>query len=237
MGFRTPPPLSEIAMMKNLFLGSGSNQSGSAPRSSRRQSPRSICPRGCSISSPIRELCSPTPSSPPERLCLNGSGEGAGGLWNRGISACAVCDGADLIFRNKPLVVIGGGDSAMEEMNFLTKYRSKVYIIHRCDTFRALKIMQQRVLSKPNIEVIWNSSVVETYRNENGKGVLGGLKVKNVVTGDVSDLKMYGLIFAIGHEPATKFLDGQHELDEYGYVVTMPGTTKTSVLLCEAVDL
>ncbi|KAH0883534.1 hypothetical protein HID58_059630 [Brassica napus] len=172
-----------------------------------------------------------------ERLSLIGSGEGAGGLWNRGISACAVCDGADLIFRNKPLVVIGGGDLAMEEMNFLTKYRSKVYIIHRCDTFRALKIMKQRVLSKPNIEVIWNSSVVETYRNENGKGVLGGLKVKNVVTGDVSDLKMSGLIFAIGHEPATKFLDGQHELDEYGYVVTKPGTTKTSVLLCEAVDL
>ncbi|CAG7904612.1 unnamed protein product [Brassica rapa] len=232
MGFRTPsPPLSEIAIMNNLLLGSGSNQSGSAPRSSRRQSPRPTCPRGCSSSSPIREA---TPSSPPELFV--GSGEGAGGFWSRGISACVVCDGAALIFRNKPLVVIGGVDSTMEEMKFLTKYRSKVYIIHRCDTFRALKIMQQRVLSKPKIEVIWNSSVVEAYRDENGKGVLGGLKVKNVVTGDVSDLKMSGLFFVIVHEPATKFLDGQHELDEYEYVVSKPGTTKTIVLLCEAVD-
>ncbi|KAH0920131.1 hypothetical protein HID58_027791 [Brassica napus] len=171
-----------------------------------------------------------------ERLRFVGSGEGAGGFWSRGISACVVCDGAALIFRNKPLVVIGGVDSTMEEMKFLTKYRSKVYIIHRCDTFRALKIMQQRVLSKPKIEVIWNSSVVEAYRDENGKGVLGGLKVKNVVTGDVSDLKMSGLFFVIVHEPATKFLDGQHELDEYEYVVSKPGTTKTIVLLCEAVD-
>ncbi|KAL0733256.1 hypothetical protein Bca4012_009466 [Brassica carinata] len=165
-----------------------------------------------------------------KRLSFAGSGEGAGGFWNRGISACAVCDGAAPIFRNKPLVVIGGGDSAMEEANFLTKYGSKVYIIHRRDTFRASKIMQQRALSNPKIEVIWNSSVVEAYGDENGKGVLGGLKVKNVVTGDVSDLKVSGLFFAIGHEPATKFLDGQLELDEDGYVVTKPGTTKTSVV-------
>ncbi|KAH0942176.1 hypothetical protein HID58_001813 [Brassica napus] len=161
-----------------------------------------------------------------KRLSFVGSGEGAGGFWNRGISACAVCDGAALIFKNKPLVVIGGGDSAME----------KVYIIHRCDTFRASKIMQQRALSKPKIELIWNS-VVEAYGDENGKGVLGGLKVKNViVSGDVSDLKISGLFFAIGHEPATKFLDGQLELDEDGYVVTKPGTTKTSVLLYEALS-
>ncbi|CAN6986287.1 unnamed protein product, partial [Brassica rapa subsp. trilocularis] len=160
-----------------------------------------------------------------KRLSFVGSGEGAGGFWNRGISSCAVCDGAALIFKNKPLVVIGGGDSAME----------KVYIIHRCDTFRASKIMQQRALSKPKIKLIWNS-VVEAYGDENGKGVLGGLKVKNViVSGDVSDLKISGLFFAIGHEPATKFLDGQLELDEDGYVVTKPGTTKTSVLLYEAI--
>ncbi|XP_006409309.2 thioredoxin reductase 2, partial [Eutrema salsugineum] len=165
-----------------------------------------------------------------KRLSFTGSGEGAGGFWNRGISACAVCDGAAPIFRNKPLVVIGGGDSAMEEANFLTKYGSKVYIIHRRDTFRASKIMQQRAFSNPKIEVIWNSSVVEAYGDENGKGVLGGLKVKNVVTGDVSDLKVSGLFFAIGHEPATKFLDGQLELDEDGYVLTKPGTTKTSVV-------
>ncbi|KAF3561425.1 hypothetical protein DY000_02011988 [Brassica cretica] len=164
-----------------------------------------------------------------KRLSFAGSGEGAGGFWNRGISACAVCDGAAPIFRDKPLVVIGGGDSAMEEANFLTKYGSKVYIIHRRDTFRASKIMQKRALSNPKIEVILNGSVVEAYGDENGKGVLGGLKVKNVVTGDVSNLKASGLFFAIGHEPATKFLDGQLELDEDGYVVTKPGTTKTSV--------
>ncbi|XP_034903627.1 thioredoxin reductase NTRB isoform X1 [Populus alba] len=146
-------------------------------------------------------------------------------FWNKGISACAVCDGAAPIFRDKALAVIGGGDSAMEEANFLTKYGSKVYIIHRRDTFRASKIMQSRALSNPKIEVIWNSAVEEAY----GERVLGGLKVKNVVTGEVSDLKVNGLFFAIGHEPATKFMDGQLELDSDGYVVTEPGTTKTSV--------
>ncbi|KAJ8567741.1 hypothetical protein K7X08_019949 [Anisodus acutangulus] len=156
---------------------------------------------------------------------LEFSGSGNDGFWNKGISACAVCDGAAPIFRNKPLAVIGGGDSAMEEANFLTKYGSKVYIIHRRDEFRASKIMQNRALSNPKIEVIWNSSIVEAY----GEKLLGGLKVKNVVTGEVSNLKVSGLFFAIGHEPATKFLDGQLELDSDGYVVTKPGTTLTSV--------
>lgn len=160
-----------------------------------------------------------------KRLNFPGSGDGLGGFWNRGISACAVCDGAAPIFREKPLAVIGGGDSAMEESTFLTKYGSKVYIIHRRDTFRASKIMQNRVISNPKIEVIWNSVVVEAY----GDRVLGGLKVKNLVTGEVSDLKVNGLFFAIGHEPATKFLGGQLELDSDGYVVTKPGTTQTSV--------
>ncbi|KAJ8764126.1 hypothetical protein K2173_005032 [Erythroxylum novogranatense] len=146
-------------------------------------------------------------------------------FWNRGISACAVCDGAAPIFRNKPLAVIGGGDSAMEEANFLTKYGSKVFIIHRRDTFRASKIMQNRALSNPKIEILWNSVVVEAH----GDRLLGGLKVKNVVTGHVSDLKVSGLFFAIGHEPATKFLDGQLELDSDGYIVTTPGTTQTNV--------
>ncbi|KAJ4842121.1 nineteen complex- protein [Turnera subulata] len=146
-------------------------------------------------------------------------------FWNRGISACAVCDGAAPIFRNKPLAVIGGGDSAMEEANFLTKFGSKVYIIHRRDVFRASKIMQSRALSNPKIEVIWDSVVEEAY----GERSLGGVKVKNVVTGEVSDLPASGLFFAIGHEPATKFLDGQLDLHPDGYVVTKPGTTLTSV--------
>ncbi|CDP01751.1 unnamed protein product [Coffea canephora] len=156
-----------------------------------------------------------------KRLQFPGSLE----FWNHGISACAVCDGAAPIFRNKPLAVIGGGDSAMEEATFLTKFGSKVYIIHRRDEFRASKIMQSRALSNPKIEVLWNSVVVEAY----GEKVLGGLKVKNVVTGEVSDVQANGLFFAIGHEPATKFLGGQLELDSEGYVVTKPGTTHTSV--------
>ncbi|KAK4261615.1 hypothetical protein QN277_004585 [Acacia crassicarpa] len=160
-----------------------------------------------------------------KRLPFPGSGDGPNGYWNRGISACAVCDGAAPIFRNKPLAVIGGGDSAMEEATFLTKYGSKVYIIHRRDVFRASKIMQSKALSNPKIEVIWNSAVVEAY----GDSSLKGLKIKNVATGNVSDLNVSGLFFAIGHEPATKFLDGQLELDSDGYVVTKPGTTKSSV--------
>ncbi|KAJ0040193.1 hypothetical protein Pint_28764 [Pistacia integerrima] len=163
-----------------------------------------------------------------KRLEFTGSRDGPGGFWNRGISACAVCDGAAPIFRNKPLAVIGGGDSAMEEANFLTKYGSKVYIIHRRDSFRASKIMQNRALTNPKIDVIWNSVVEEAY-GDGEKGVLGGLKLKNVMTGEVSDLKVSGLFFAIGHEPATKFLDGQLELHSDGYVVTKPGTTQTSV--------
>ncbi|KAI4325726.1 hypothetical protein MLD38_031100 [Melastoma candidum] len=156
-----------------------------------------------------------------KKLKFSGSEE----FWNKGISACAVCDGAAPIFRNKGLAVIGGGDSAMEEANFLTKFGSKVYIIHRRDQFRASKIMQERALKNEKIEVMWNSVVEEAY----GGKVLEGLKVKNVVTGEVTDLKVNGLFYAIGHEPATKFLEGQLEVDADGYVVTKPGTTQTSV--------
>ncbi|XP_057421016.1 thioredoxin reductase NTRB-like [Lotus japonicus] len=162
------------------------------------------------------------------RLEFDGAGGGPGGFWNRGISACAVCDGAAPIFRDKPLVVIGGGDSAMEEANFLTKFGSKVFIIHRRDKFRASKIMQEKVMKNPKVEVLWNSEVVGAYGDDKGR-VLGGVKVKNVVSGVVSDLKVSGLFFAIGHEPATKFLEGQLELDSDGYIVTKPGTTVTSV--------
>ncbi|KAG4939031.1 hypothetical protein GLYMA_16G113100v4 [Glycine max] len=163
-----------------------------------------------------------------KRLNFDGAGDTPDGFWNRGISACAVCDGAAPIFRGKPLVVIGGGDSAMEEATFLSKFGSKVYIIHRRDKFRASKVMQGKVMSNPKIEVLWNSVVVGAHGDDKGR-ILGGVKVKNVVTGAVSDLKVSGLFFAIGHEPATKFLDGQLELDSDGYIVTKPGTTKTSV--------
>lgn len=160
------------------------------------------------------------------RLQFKGSDEETG-FWNKGISACAVCDGAAPMFRNNPIAVIGGGDSAMEEANFLTKYGSKVYIIHRRDELRASKIMQKRALDNPKIEFLWSSVVDEAYGNE--KGLLGGIKVRNLKTGEISDIKIAGLFFAIGHEPATKFLDGQLELDEDGYVKTTPGSTETSV--------
>ncbi|GLT39373.1 hypothetical protein SLA2020_135690 [Shorea laevis] len=163
-----------------------------------------------------------------KRLNFPGSGSPPEGFWNKGISACAVCDGAAPLFRNKPLAVIGGGDSAMEESTFLTKYASKVYIIHRRDAFRASKIMKARALANPKIEVLWNTVVEEAYGGGD-RGTLGGLKIKNVVTNEVSDLKVSGLFFAIGHEPATKFLDGQLELDSGGYIVTKPDSTHTSV--------
>ncbi|KXZ53814.1 hypothetical protein GPECTOR_6g732 [Gonium pectorale] len=160
------------------------------------------------------------------RLEFPGSGE-ENGFWNRGISACAVCDGAAPIFRNKPIAVIGGGDSAMEEANFLTKYGSKVYIIHRRDSFRASKIMQKRALDNPKIEVLWNSVVEEAYGN--ARGLLGGAKIRNVVTNELTDLPLSGLFFAIGHQPATAFLAGQITLDEDGYIVTAPDGTATNV--------
>lgn len=151
--------------------------------------------------------------------------EGSDRYWNAGISACAVCDGAAPIFRNKPIVVVGGGDSAMEEALFLTKYASRVYIIHRRDTFRASKIMQQRVFEHPNIEVLWNSEVVEAY----GDRLLKGVKVMKHNIEDIYDLEVNGLFFAIGHEPASAFLRGQLKVDEQGYIVTEADSTKTSV--------
>jgi len=162
-----------------------------------------------------------------KRLDFPGAGEGEDGFWNKGISACAVCDGAAPIFRNRPLAVIGGGDSAMEEANFLTKYGSKVYIIHRRDAFRASKIMQKRALDNPKIEVIWNTEVLKAFGNE--RGSLSGLNLRNIVKNEESSLEVSGLFFAIGHEPATKFLEGQLELDSDGYIVTNPGTTQTSI--------
>ena len=138
-----------------------------------------------------------------------------------------MCDGAAPMFRNKPIAVIGGGDSACEEANFLTKYGSKVYLIHRRDTLRASKIMQKRAMDNPKIEILWDSVVDEATGNE--KGLLGGIKVRNVKTGNVQDFEVAGLFFAIGHEPATKFLDGQLELDEDGYIKTEPGHTTTNI--------
>ncbi|KAI8105985.1 hypothetical protein M9434_000563 [Picochlorum sp. BPE23] len=161
-----------------------------------------------------------------KKLSFPGSDE-ENGFWNKGISACAVCDGAAPMFRNNPIAVIGGGDSACEEATFLTRYGSKVYLIHRRDELRASKIMQKRAMENPKVEILWDSVVVEATGNE--KGLLGGIKVRNVKTDEVKDIHVSGLFFAIGHEPATAFLDGQVELDEDGYIKTEPGSTSTNV--------
>ena len=146
-------------------------------------------------------------------------------LWQKGISACAVCDGALPIFRNKVLVVIGGGDTAAEEALFLTKYASKVIILVRRDALRASKAMQERVLGDKKIEVQWNTNVLAAV----GDKKLDAVKVKNNKTSKESTIEAGGLFYAIGHLPNTAFLNGQLALDNVGYIKTTPGTTKTSV--------
>jgi thioredoxin reductase (NADPH) len=142
-----------------------------------------------------------------------------------GVSACAVCDGALPHFRNKVLAVVGGGDTAMEEATYLTKFASEVLVIHRRDSFRASKAMASRVLNHPKIRVLWNTQVVDVL----GDDVIEGVRLKDTVTGDERDLAVGGLFVAIGHEPNTGFLKGQLETTPHGYVVTTPGRTATSV--------
>jgi thioredoxin reductase (NADPH) len=145
-------------------------------------------------------------------------------LWGRGISACAVCDGALPVFRNKPLAIIGGGDSAIEEALHLTQFASKVFIIHRRNEFRASKIMQKKAYAHPNIELLWNKVVVEFI----GDTFLKSLKLLDTVTGSLSVVETAGAFEAIGHQPNTGFLNGQLALDENGYIATKPGSTETS---------
>jgi thioredoxin reductase (NADPH) len=132
-----------------------------------------------------------------------------------GVSACAVCDGALPAFRNQPLAVVGGGDTAMEEASYLTKFASTVYIIHRRAEFRASKVMQQRVLSAPNVKVLWNKVVEDVI----GDQVIEAVQLKDLVTGERSKLPVKGLFIAIGHTPTSKFLDGSGvELHDNGYI-------------------
>ncbi|RCK65128.1 Thioredoxin reductase [Candida viswanathii] len=146
--------------------------------------------------------------------------------WQQGISACAVCDGAVPIFRNKPLAVIGGGDSACEEALFLTKYGSKVYLLVRRDVLRASTIMQKRVTNNDKVEVLWNTEALEAKGD--GK-LLQSLKVVNNKTKEERDLQVNGLFYAIGHIPATKIFADQLKTDETGYLITKPGTASTSI--------
>ncbi|MCA9031327.1 MAG: thioredoxin-disulfide reductase [Planctomycetaceae bacterium] len=137
---------------------------------------------------------------------------------NRGVSACAVCDGAMPRFRNKPLVVVGGGDSAMEEATYLTKFASKVYIVHRRDEFRASKIMAQRVIENPKIDVKWNS-VVDEVLGDDQNGVTG-VRIRSTLDDSVTEeLEASGYFAAIGHTPNTEFLGGQVDTTDKGYIV------------------
>jgi thioredoxin reductase (NADPH) len=140
-----------------------------------------------------------------------------------GVSACATCDG--FFFRDKELVVVGGGDSAMEEALFLTKFASKVTVVHRRDAFRASTIMAQRVLDHPKIDVIWNSVVDEVV----GDTVVTGVVLRDVETDETTDFTTDGVFVAIGHTPNTGVFAGQLDLDPAGYLLTEPGTTRTSV--------
>lgn len=146
-------------------------------------------------------------------------------LWQKGISACAVCDGALPIFRNKTLLVVGGGDAAVEESTFLTKYASKVQLLVRRNALRASKAMQERLFSNKKIEVVWNTILKEAL----GDKAFTGAKIQNVETKQEKYVEAGGLFYAIGHTPNTQFLEGQLQLDETGYIKTQPGTTKTSV--------
>lgn len=143
-----------------------------------------------------------------------------------GVSACAVCDGALPIFRDQHVAVVGGGDSAMEEATYLTKYASRVSVIHRRDRLRASRIMQERFLSKPNAEVIWNSVVVDVLGDDH----ITGVRLRDTQTGQERELAVRGLFLAIGHTPATQFLkDSGVELDGRGYIVVQGRSTRTSV--------
>ena len=142
-----------------------------------------------------------------------------------GVSACAVCDGALPFYRNKVLGVIGGGDSAMEEALYLTKYASAVHIIHRRDSFRASRVMAERVLGHPRIRPVWNKAVVEVL----GYNEITGVRLEDTVTGERSELELGGLFVAIGHTPNTAFLGGQLELTPSGYIKVQGGRTATSV--------
>lgn len=141
----------------------------------------------------------------------------------RGVSACATCDGA--FFKNQPVAIVGGGDTAMEEANFLTRFASKVYLIHRRDSFRASKIMADRAMKNPKIEVMWNTVVNEIL----GETSVTAVKLENLKTGEKKELKVDGYFAAIGHQPNTKIFEGQLNMDSVGYLITKEKSTWTSV--------
>jgi thioredoxin reductase (NADPH) len=161
-----------------------------------------------------------------KRLDIEGTRDGE--FWQQGVTACAVCDGAMPIFRDKDLYVVGGGDTAMEEALFLTKFGKRVFIVHRRNEFRASKIMGERVLSHPKISVLWNHVVVKVE----GSNVVESVTVEDLITKKQEKREAAGLFFAIGHEPNTKFFKGQLMVNDHGYLVTKDALSLTS---CEGV--
>ena len=143
-----------------------------------------------------------------------------------GVSACATCDG--FFYRNKPIIVVGGGNTAVEEALFLTNFASKVTVIHRRGEFRAEKIMQERLFKNEKIEVLWHSTLQEVIGDQSPLGVTGA-RIRNVKTDLVTDLAVDGIFIAIGHDPNTSLFKGQLELDGEGYILTKPGTTQTNI--------
>ena len=148
--------------------------------------------------------------------------------WGNGVSACAVCDGSLPMFRDQPLVVIGGGDSAVEEALYLTKKATKVTVLVRRDQLRASKTNARRLSNHPKVEILYNTSGVE-IKGDKESGLMNQLVVKNNVTKQQQTLDAKGLFYAVGHDPATELFKGQLEMDEDGYLITKPGQGLTSV--------
>jgi len=146
-------------------------------------------------------------------------------MWNNGMSACAVCDGALPFFKNQPLMVIGGGDTAVEEASYLTKFGSIVYLVHRRDELRASKIMQKRAFDNKKLEIIWDT----VFEDAIGDDFVTGARVQNVKSKEVKNISVAGIFYAIGHKPNTQMFKGQLDLDSTGYIKVKSGTQETSV--------
>jgi thioredoxin reductase (NADPH) len=144
-----------------------------------------------------------------------------------GVSACATCDG--FFFRNKEVIVVGGGDTAMEEANYLTRHASKVILVHRREEFRASKIMQDRVLSNPKIEIVYNTALEEIIGQTEPFKKVQSVRLRNLVTSDVSERPIDGVFIAIGHQPNSSLFKGVLDMDEVGYLTVAPGSTKTNI--------
>ena len=159
-------------------------------------------------------------------MCIRDSIDSEQSFRGFGVSACATCDG--FFFKDKTVAVVGGGNAAVEEAMFLTKFASKVQLIHRRDSLRAEKLLQKKLMENKKIEIIWDSVVDEVIGDNDPKNVTG-LKIKNVKTNKIDELKIDGLFIAIGHDPATSLFKDQLEMDNEGYLITKPESTETNI--------